>query len=166
MSYTNQARLTRISRLLGFSAIALALLALTRAPAALVGGLFLYELGTRSQAAAQSPAKPQESLETLTTDANDPTALLAQSKIENDYTVDEYGTEAEPNSIQIQPVIPIRLYSLWTRFIGIPRVPTSIAVTEEEKMSFGHVFRISERLGDYRLRRLPPPASPHVGTTP
>jgi hypothetical protein len=109
MANENEARLTRISRLLGFSAIALALLALTRPPAALVGGFFLYELGTRSQAAAQSPAKPQESLETLTTD---PTTLLAQSKIENDYTVDEYGTEAEPNSIQIQPVIPIRLYSL------------------------------------------------------
>ncbi len=46
----------------------------------------------------------QESLETLTTNANDPTAILAQLKIEEDYTPDEYGTQAEPNTIQIQPV--------------------------------------------------------------
>ena len=74
--------------------------------------LGLLMAGLCSQAAAQSPAKPQESLETLTTDANDPTAILAQLKIENDYTVDEYGTQAEPNSIQIQPVIPVRPFSL------------------------------------------------------
>ena len=48
--------------------------------------------GLCSQVAAQSPPKRGESLETLTTDANDPTAILAQLKIENDYAVDEYGT--------------------------------------------------------------------------
>jgi hypothetical protein len=61
---------------------------------------------------AQSGAKAQESLEELTTNANDPTAILAQLKIEDDYTPYEYGTQAEPNTIQIQPVIPIRPFSL------------------------------------------------------
>ncbi len=76
--------------------------------------------GLSSQAAAQSPAKPQESLEALTTDANDPTAILAQLKIEEDYTPDEYDTQAEPNTIQIQPVIPIRPFPLMSlqRLIG------------------------------------------------
>ena len=36
--------------------------------------------GFCSQVAAQNSAKPQESFETLTTDANDPTAILAQFK--------------------------------------------------------------------------------------
>jgi hypothetical protein len=74
--------------------------------------LGLLVTGLCSQVAAQSAANPRDSLETLTTDANDPTAILAQLKIENDYTVDEYGTQAEPNSIQIQPVIPIKPFSL------------------------------------------------------
>src|SRR5580700_9311352 len=46
MAHKNQRRFARISRLLGFGAIAVALLALARPPAALGGGFFLYELGT------------------------------------------------------------------------------------------------------------------------
>jgi len=74
--------------------------------------LSLLVAGLCSRAAAQSPAKPQESIETLTTDANDPTAVLAQFKVEEDYTPYEFGTQAEPNTIQIQTVIPIRSFSL------------------------------------------------------
>ncbi len=73
--------------------------------------LGLLMAGFCSQVVAQSPAKPAESLEELTTDANDPTAILAQLKIEDDYTPDQYGTQAAPNTIQIQPVIPIRPFS-------------------------------------------------------
>jgi hypothetical protein len=62
--------------------------------------------GLCASALAQSRANPQESLESLTTDANDPTAILAQLKIEEDYTPEEFGTQAAPNTIQIQPVIP------------------------------------------------------------
>jgi hypothetical protein len=71
----------------------------------------LLVAGLHSQTFAQQ-VKSQESLEVLTEDANDPTAVLAQLKIEEDYTPDEYETQAEPNTIQIQPVIPIRAYSL------------------------------------------------------
>jgi len=46
MTNKNQARLMGILRLLGFGAIALALLALIRPSAAFAGGFFLYELGT------------------------------------------------------------------------------------------------------------------------
>jgi len=74
--------------------------------------LGLLVAGLCSQVVAQSPANPAESLETLTTNANDPTAILAQLEIEEDYTPDEYGTQAAPNTIQIQPVIPIEPYSL------------------------------------------------------
>jgi hypothetical protein len=42
--------------------------------------------GLCSQVAAQTLTYWQESLETLTTNANDPTAILAQLKIEEDYT--------------------------------------------------------------------------------
>jgi hypothetical protein len=70
------------------------------------------ETGPRSPAIAQTSGKSGESLEQLTTNANDPTAILAQLKIEEDYTPSEYGTQAAPNTIEIQPVIPIRPYSL------------------------------------------------------
>jgi hypothetical protein len=77
---------------------------------ALLVGLALLALS--SQSLAQQAAKPGESLEKLTEDANDPTAILAQLKIEDDYTPDQYGTQAAPNDIIIQPVIPIRPFSL------------------------------------------------------
>jgi hypothetical protein len=62
-------------------------------------------------AAAQSPTRFGPSLEALTEEANDPTAILAQLKIEEDYTPEEFGTQAAPNTIQIQPVIPIRPFA-------------------------------------------------------
>jgi hypothetical protein len=77
---------------------------------ALVLSLALLLAALCSQARAQT-AKSGESLEKLTTDANDPTAILAQLKIEEDYTPAEYGTQASPNTIQIQPVIPVRPFS-------------------------------------------------------
>src|SRR5271170_4702010 len=46
MAHENQARFTRIQLLLGFSAIAFALLTMTPATRAFAGGFFLYELGT------------------------------------------------------------------------------------------------------------------------
>lgn len=48
---------------------------------------------------APAPANARDSLEELTTDANDPTAILAQLKVEEDYTPDQYGTQAEPNTL-------------------------------------------------------------------
>jgi hypothetical protein len=75
---------------------------------ALISGaaLFLAQFGSR--ALAQRLATPQEPLEALTQDSNDPTAILFQLKVENDYTVDQYGTEAEQDDIILQPIIPIR----------------------------------------------------------
>jgi len=75
-------------------------------------GLALVLAGLCSEGLAQTPGKRGESLEELTTNANDPTAILAQLKIEEDYTPSEYGTQAEPNTVEIQPVIPIRPCSL------------------------------------------------------
>ncbi len=46
MAHKNQARFTRITRLLGFGAMVIALLALARPPAALAGGFFPREIGT------------------------------------------------------------------------------------------------------------------------
>jgi len=66
--------------------------------------------GSRSY--AQQTRNGAESLDKLTEDSNDPTAILAQLKIEEDYTPDQYGTQAEPNSIQIQPIIPISPFSV------------------------------------------------------
>src|SRR5215470_4767640 len=70
-------------------------------------GLLLLLAGF-SEAVCQPLRHAVESLEELTTDANDPTAILAELEIEEDYTPDEFGTQTEPNTIQIQPVLPVR----------------------------------------------------------
>jgi hypothetical protein len=75
-------------------------------------GLVLVASGFRASAYAQQASKSGESLEELTENSNDPTAILAQLKIEDDYTPAQYGTQAEPNTVVIQPVIPIRPFSL------------------------------------------------------
>jgi hypothetical protein len=97
---------------------------------ACIFSLGLLVAGLCSQVAAQSPANPGESLETLTTDANDPTAILAQLKIEEDYTPDEYGTQAEPNTIQIQPVIPIRPFS----FIALAAIAQAYLQSDHDSL--------------------------------
>jgi hypothetical protein len=79
---------------------------------ALIIGLIMLPAAVSTRCYAQLAAKPAETLEKLTEDANDPTAILAQLKIENDYTPDQYGTQAELNTISIQPIIPIRPFSL------------------------------------------------------
>jgi hypothetical protein len=71
--------------------------------------LILMVAGLCPQLAAQTAT--HQSLEELTTDSNDPTAILAQLKIEDDYTTSQFRTEAEPNALVIQPVIPVRPFS-------------------------------------------------------
>ncbi len=82
-----------------------AMLVLILSAAVLLAGLY-------SQAFAQRLSTPQDSLDTLAEDSNDPTAILFQVKVENDYTVDEYGTLSEPDEIVLQPILPIRPSSL------------------------------------------------------
>ncbi len=72
----------------------------------LVSSLILTAAGVCPQLAAQ--IAPHQSLEELTTNSNDPTAILAQLKIEDDYTTSQFHSEAEPNTLVIQPVIPVR----------------------------------------------------------
>jgi len=88
------------------------LFAMKRVLAARASILSLGFLAAFCLRAGAQTARPVESLENLTTDANDPTAILAQLKIEEDYTPYEFGTQAEPNTIQIQPVIPIKPFSV------------------------------------------------------
>ncbi len=83
-----------------------------------LSGVMLLTFASYSPLLAQAPGTT-ESLEQLTTDANDPTAILAQLKIEDDYTTSEYNTQAEPNTVVVQPVIPIRPFWLmpWEQLV-------------------------------------------------
>jgi len=49
---------------------------------------------------------PQSDL-TLAEQVNDPTAKLTQFQIKNIYTPAEYDTNAQPNTVQIRPIISI-----------------------------------------------------------
>src|SRR5271157_4987968 len=71
-------------------------------------------LGSCSSILAQQIATPGnvEPEEPLAEKVNDPTASLTQVQIKDIYTPAEYGTDAQPNAIQIRPLIAIRPFSL------------------------------------------------------
>jgi hypothetical protein len=114
-------------------------------PLPILMGLVLLGAGLGTPSYAQQRTKPAKSLEALAEEANDPTAILAQVKIENDYTPNEFGTQAEPNDIIIQPVIPIRSFSLmpWQQLIR----PTFKVVT----IPYGSGPATNTQFGDTEL---------------
>jgi hypothetical protein len=57
---------------------------------------------------AQQPAAPgSTSVETLAEEANDPTASLTQVQIKDIYTPAEFGTNAQPNTLQLRPIFAV-----------------------------------------------------------
>ena len=71
-------------------------------------------------ACAAAPAVAQQRLDTLDAEkdeplpekVNDPTASLTQIQMKDIYTPAEYGTNAQPNTVQFRSVLTIRPYSL------------------------------------------------------
>lgn len=75
---------------------------------ALAAALTLLVVGFRSACLAQqTPAASKEEEETLFERENDPTATLTQIQIKDIYTPAEYGTNAQPNTVQIRSVLAI-----------------------------------------------------------
>ncbi len=57
---------------------------------------------------AQQTASASDEEESLAERENDPTASLTQFKIQDIYTPAEYGTNAQPNTLQIRPLLAVR----------------------------------------------------------
>ena len=61
-----------------------------------------------SLALAQQAASAGLTEENLAVKENDPTANLTQIKIQDIYTPAEYGTNAQPNTLQFRPLLAVR----------------------------------------------------------
>ena len=69
-------------------------------------------LGLQSRCRADQTTHNTEDEETLAEQVNDPTATLDQFQVKDIYTPAEYGTNAQPNTVQIRPIFSIRRFSL------------------------------------------------------
>jgi len=88
--------------------------------------LILFGLASTSFADGGT-GKGASSDETLADEVNDPLARLTQIQIKNEYTPSEYGTDAQPNTVQIRTIFTIRPH-LWMPFEQLIR-PTVQIVT-------------------------------------
>jgi hypothetical protein len=71
--------------------------------------LTLLVLTISAPAGAQQPAAtPDQSVETLSEEVNDPTASLTQAQLKDEFTPAEFGTNAQPNTLQLKPILAIR----------------------------------------------------------
>jgi hypothetical protein len=75
--------------------------------------LLTFVFGLVSTSLADGPTgKGASSDETLADEVNDPLARLTQIQIKNEYTPSEYGTDAQPNTLQIRTIFTISTASL------------------------------------------------------
>lgn len=79
----------------------------TRAIVSSGTALFIMTLAC-SIALAQQAASTGVTEENLAVKENDPTANLTQIKIQDIYTPAEYGTNAQPNTLQLRPLLAVR----------------------------------------------------------
>ena len=73
-----------------------------------VATALLILLGGHSASHAQQNAAAASPDESLVDKVNDPTASLTQFKIQDLYTPSEYGTNAQPNTLQFRPLFAVR----------------------------------------------------------
>jgi hypothetical protein len=73
-----------------------------------VAAALLILLGGRSPSFAQQPSTAGVDDESLAVNENDPTANLTQFKVQDIYKPAEYGTNAQPNTLQIRPLLAVR----------------------------------------------------------
>ena len=98
---------------------------------ALAAALILGVVCVHSVCFAQSaPANKDEGAETLFERENDPTATLTQIQVKDIYTPAEYGTNAQPNTVQLRAVFAISPLAL-IPFEQLLR-PTIKVVTEPQ----------------------------------
>jgi hypothetical protein len=61
-----------------------------------------------SRAQPSATAAKDQSIETLSEQANDPTASLTQAQLKEEFTPAEFGTNAQPNTALFRPILAIR----------------------------------------------------------
>jgi hypothetical protein len=61
-----------------------------------------------SRAQKSAPATNDQSIEALSEEVNDPTASLTQAQLKDQFTPAQFGTNAQPNTIQFRPILAVR----------------------------------------------------------
>ena len=99
---------------------------------------------------AQAAAAPNgDASEPLSEQINDPTASLTQIQVKDIYTPAEYGTNAQPNTLQIRPLFGIASFSLrpldqiarpTIRIVTVPEGKGAATTTVYDDMQFFDLF--------------------------
>ncbi|MGH8335864.1 MAG: hypothetical protein ACRETL_03350, partial [Gammaproteobacteria bacterium] len=139
--------------------------------------LAIFFLGCLGNAAALTA--PSESDEPLTEKVYDPTATLTQLQFKNIYTPAEYGTDAQPNTLQIRTILavdPLPFFPLeqlvrpTARIVTVPQGKGASTVTSYDDMQLldlavipwpGEQTRFRWGLGPYFV--FPTSGSAHTG---
>jgi hypothetical protein len=97
--------------------------------------LLAFVFGVASTSLADgSTGKSASSDETLADEVNDPLARLTQIQIKNEYTPSGYGTDAQPNTVQIRTIFTIRPH-LWMPFEQLIRPTVQIVTVPQGRRS-------------------------------
>src|SRR5271156_5193427 len=67
----------------------------------------------RGQSIVANSTSPEPEEDFLAREVDDPTAILTQLKLQDQYTPRNFQTSAQTNTIQLQPVIPVEPFSLF-----------------------------------------------------
>jgi len=107
-------------------------------------GLALLFFGWLSNVAPLSAASQDDDLaEPIAEKVYDPTAILAQLQFKDIYTPAEYGTNAQPNALQIRPILPVdplpffpleQLIRPTIRVVTVPQNKSASTVTSYDDM--------------------------------
>lgn len=107
----------------------------------------LISIGLLSRSLAQ--AANGGGSEPLSEQVNDPTASLTQVQVKDIYTPAEYGTNAQPNTLQIRPLFAIDRFSLMPldqiarptiRIVTVPDGKGAATTTAYDDMQFFDLF--------------------------
>jgi hypothetical protein len=77
----------------------------------LIGVAILTVINTARASTLAGDASTESEEDQLAKEVDDPTAILAQLKIQDLYTPQNYSTTAQTNTLQLRPVLPIQAFS-------------------------------------------------------
>ncbi len=112
--------------------------------------VILMFTGTSSPSLADPPAATV-SEDTLADEVNDPLAKLTQIQLKDEFTPAEYGTNAQPNTLQLRAVFAVRPYLLMPleqlirptiQVVTVPRNKTASTTTALDDLQVFDLFRI------------------------
>ena len=124
-----------------------------RAECRILGAIFAAVLAVEGPSSFCLAAPPATAVseDTLADEINDPVASLTQLQLKDVYTPAEYGTNAQPNTLQFRSVFAVHPFSLMPleqlvrptiQVVTVPRGKTSSTTTALDDMQLLDLFRL------------------------